>query len=153
MCSSDLLENIEHRSWDDVRDLLAEISSSRAKTGSTPSETATFVFSLKQPVFALLRSLARQDPEAVAEEMWKATTFIDRLALYTTEVFSQSREAIIARQQEEMLELSTPVVELWDGILTLPIVGMVDSQRAAEMTNRLLEAIRSEDTRLNSSHT
>ena len=106
------LDNIDHRSWDEVRDLLAEISSSRAKAGSTPAETATFVLSLKRPLFARLRQFFKGEPETLAGASWAISTLLDKLGLYTIEVFQKTKDQIIVRQQQELLELSTPVVKL-----------------------------------------
>ena len=109
--------------------------------GSTPSETATFVFSLKQPLFARLRRELGRDAEALADEIWRATQLLDKLGLYTTEVYQKSREEVIHRQQQEMLELSTPVVKLWDGILALPLIGTLDSARTQVVMESLLQRI------------
>jgi rsbT co-antagonist protein RsbR len=135
------LENIEHRAWDEVRDLLGEISSSRAKSGSTPSETATFVFSLKQPLFARLRRGFEGEPEALADASWTVSSLLDKLGLYTIEVFQKARDLIIVRQQQELLELSTPVVKLWQGILALPLIGTLDSARTQVVMENILQKI------------
>jgi rsbT co-antagonist protein RsbR len=135
------LQDIEHRSWDEVRDLLAEISSSRAKGGSTPSETATFVFSLKQPLFSHLNAGFAGDPAGLANASWTVNTLLDQLGLYTIEVFQRTRDQIIVRQQQELLELSTPVVKLWDGILALPLIGTLDSARTQVVMENVLQKI------------
>ena len=135
------LENIEHRSWDEVRDLLAEISSSRAKSGSTPSDTATFVFSFKQPVFARLRNGFTDDPQGLAGASWLVSTLLDQLGLYTIEMFQKTKDQIIVRQQQELLELSTPVVKLWNGILALPLIGTLDSARTQVVMENILQKI------------
>ncbi|MCD2518736.1 STAS domain-containing protein [Massilia sp. G4R7] len=135
------LANIDHRSWDEVRDLLAEISSSRAKSGSTPSETATFVFSLKQPLFARLRASFEGEAEALAATSWTINTLLDKLGLYTIEVFQKTKDQIIVRQQQELLELSTPVVKLWNGILALPLIGTLDSARTQVVMENILQKI------------
>ena len=127
--------------WVEVRELLGELSRSRAKQGFTPSETATFLFSLKQPLFEQVRQTYSQDPEALSEQIWAITTLIDQLGLYTVEVFMQSREEAITRQQQEMLELSTPVVRLWDGVLALPLIGTLDSERTQIVMENLLQKI------------
>jgi rsbT co-antagonist protein RsbR len=126
--------------WSEVRGCLEKVSASRAMQGFSPSQTATFVFSLKQPIFARLRAEARTADD-LAENTWRITTLLDSLGLYTTEVFQKSREEIIARQQEEMLELSTPVVTLWDGVLALPLIGTLDSQRTQSVMEALLQRI------------
>jgi rsbT co-antagonist protein RsbR len=135
------LRNVEHRSWDEVRDLLGEISSSRAKGGSTPSETATFVFSLKQPLFSCLNQGFAGDPAALAAASWTIGTLLDKMGLYTIEVFQRARDQIIVRQQQELLELSTPVVKLWDGILALPLIGTLDSARTQVVMENILQKI------------
>ncbi|MES3036851.1 MAG: STAS domain-containing protein [Bdellovibrionota bacterium] len=127
--------------WDSVRKLLAEISKTRGLQGCTPSETATFVFSLKKPLFNLLRKELEGRPQEFANESWRTTETLDKLGLYTTEMYQKSRDEIISRQQEEMLELSTPVVKLWDGILALPMIGTLDSNRTQVVMESLLEKI------------
>lgn len=135
------LENIEHRSWDEARDLLSEISSSRAKSGSTPSETASFVFSLKQPLFAQLTTAFVEEPQTLAAASWAVSSLLDKFGLYTIEVFQKARDQIIVRQQQELLELSTPVVKLWDGILALPLIGTLDSARTQVVMENILQKI------------
>jgi rsbT co-antagonist protein RsbR len=127
-------------SWGKIRDILSELSSARAQQGFSPADTAMFVFSLKQPLFARLRSEVR-DPDALAGVMWEATVIMDKLGLFTTEAFQKSREQVIARQQRELLELSTPVVELWEGVLALPLIGTLDSGRTQVVMESLLEKI------------
>ncbi|HXF11880.1 MAG TPA: RsbRD N-terminal domain-containing protein, partial [Terriglobales bacterium] len=115
--------DLQSSSWQPVREQLAEISRSRAQQGFTPTETATFVLSVKKPLFTLLRDQMGNDASALTAELWATTELIDSLGLYTTEMYLKTREEVIRRQQEEMLELSTPVVKLWDGILALPVIG------------------------------
>jgi len=127
--------------WDEVRTFLASLSRSRAMQGFSPSETALFVFSLKQPLFAALRAKADKDGAALAETLGLATAMLDKLGLYTFEAFQRGREQVIQRQQQELLDLSTPVVELWDGILALPLIGTLDSERTQTVMESLLEGI------------
>jgi rsbT co-antagonist protein RsbR len=127
--------------WDALRDLLAEVSRARSLAGFSPSETATFVFSLKKPLFALIRRELLRDPETLARETWLTTEVLDKLGLYATEVFQQIREDVIQRQQNEMMELSTPVVKLWDGVLALPLIGTLDSARTQVVLENLLTRI------------
>lgn len=134
-------EDIQGAQWAPVREMLGAVSASRARLGFTPSETAAFVFSLKEPLFALLRQQLATDARAIGDETWKATVLVDRLGLYTTEVYQTSREDVIARQHEEMLELSTPVVQLWDSILGLPLIGTLDSARTQVVMESLLQRI------------
>lgn len=125
--------------WSEVREFLSELSKSRAVQGFSPSQVATFVFSLKQPLFDRIRT---QGEEAdIANTMWEATLVLDALGLYTTEIYQQTRESVIARQQEELIELSTPVVELWPGILALPLIGTLDSERTQVVMETLLQRL------------
>ncbi|MDB5326100.1 MAG: anti-sigma-factor antagonist [Phycisphaerales bacterium] len=127
--------------WDGVREMLRGLSESRTQQGFSSSEVATFVFSLKQALIALLRRTLAADPVALADETWRATGLLDQLGLYTVEVFQKTREDVITRQQDEMLELSTPVVKLWDGILALPMIGTLDSGRTQVVMENLLNRI------------
>ena len=128
-------------SWKPVKDTLAEISRDRAVQGFSPSETATFVFSLKQPLFDLVQQQAGQDGKRLAEMFWDLTILLDKLGLYTTEVYQESREAVIHRQQQELMELSTPVVQLWDEVLALPLIGTLDSERTQVVMENLLQRV------------
>jgi rsbT co-antagonist protein RsbR len=134
-------ENTSGAAWTPVREFLTSFSASRAKAGFTPTETASFIFSLKQPVFEALRQELGQDATALASETWRATELLDALGLLTAEAFQKSREDMISRQQAELLELSTPVVQLWDGILALPLIGTLDSSRTQVVMQNLLDAI------------
>lgn len=127
--------------WQPVKEMLGDISRSRAEQGFTPSETASFVFSLKKPLFAQVRNIFRNQPDTLASTTWVLSEVLDNLGLYTTEIYQKSREEIIRRQQEDMLELSTPVVKLWDGVLALPIIGTLDSARTQVVMESLLQAI------------
>ena len=126
--------------WASTREILEDVSRRRVAAGATPSQTAMFVFSLKAPFFAVL-SREIKDADKLAREVWTASLLIDKLGLYTTEVFQKSREEVIARQQEELMELSTPVVELWEGILALPLIGTLDSARTQVVMENLLQEI------------
>ena len=127
-------------SWEGVREFLGDLSRSRARQGFTPSETALFVFSLKEPLFTRMRA-AIKDADELGTAIWDATALLDDLGLFTTEVFQKSREEIIARQQQELLELSTPVTRLWEGVLAVPLVGTLDSARTQVVMESLLEEI------------
>ncbi len=133
-------DDTDSRAYDEVRGLLAEISAARAKQGSTPSETATFIFSLKQPLFNVMRENIA-DAGTLANALWSVSTLLDKLGLYTMEVFQKSRDQIIVRQQQELLELSTPVVKLWQDILALPLIGTLDSARTQVVMESLLQKI------------
>jgi rsbT co-antagonist protein RsbR len=127
--------------WSEVEDFLTELSRTRALQGFNPAETATFVMSLKQPLFRRLQTEFKSDATGLAEGLWEVTTLIDALALQTTAVHQKAREETIARQQRELLELSTPVVQLWDDILALPLVGTLDSDRTQIVMETLLQKI------------
>ena len=127
--------------WKPVLDFLAATSKTRAAQGFTPTETATFIFSLKQPVFTRLKKEAGSNASILADEIWTATMLTDKLGLYTAEAFQKSREDIIRRQQTEILELSTPVIKLWEGILVLPLIGTLDSSRTQVVMESLLQNI------------
>lgn len=133
--------NIQGAAWNGLRELLGKISASRAIQGFTPGETATFVFSFKKPFFARLREDFKQDAEALFRELWTASQLLDELGLYTTECSQKSREGVIARQQKEMMELSTPVVKLFDKVLALPLIGTLDSARTQMVMESLLKEI------------
>jgi rsbT co-antagonist protein RsbR len=127
--------------WPAMQALLEEISASRVLDGFSPSQTASFVFSLKEPLFTLLRGAIGHDAQRLADETLLASQLLDKLGLYTFEAFQKTREEVIGRQQEELLELSTPVVELSKGILALPLIGTLDSTRTQIVMESLLERI------------
>ena len=138
--TSGQFEDITTPSWADTRLILDEVSRGRALRGATPTQTATFVFSLKAPLFELLGREIKDAP-TLAREVWIATVLLDKLGLYTTEIFQKSREEVIQRQQDELLELSTPVVTLWQGVLALPLIGTLDSNRTQVVMENLLQTI------------
>jgi rsbT co-antagonist protein RsbR len=125
--------------WSGVRDLLSNVSRTRARQGFTPTETATFVFSLKKPIFEMLQREAGNAD--VFQLLWSVTLIFDALGLFAVETYQKGREEIIARQQQELMELSTPVVELWHGVLALPLIGTLDSARTQVVMESLLQAI------------
>lgn len=133
--------DINMPTWANVREILTNISNARARQGFTPAETASFIFSLKQPLFAHLQEDLTEEPLALNEETWSASLLLDALGLFTTEVYQKSREETIIRQQQELLELSTPVVRLWDGVLALPLIGTLDSARTQIVMENLLTQI------------
>jgi rsbT co-antagonist protein RsbR len=133
--------NTQSSAYDAMHAMLGETSRTRAVQGFSARDTATFIFSVKQPLFTAIRQSLSQDSTAMADEMWLTTEIIDSLGLYTTDAYLKAREETIRRQQEEMLELSTPVVKLWEGILALPLIGTLDSARTQIVMESLLEAI------------
>jgi rsbT co-antagonist protein RsbR len=134
-------DDINVAAWQPLKDLLAGLSASRAVQGFTPSETAMFVLSLKTPLFSLIRVQNGTSADQLYAEITATDDFIDKLALHTTDSFIHGRDQVISRQQEEMLELSTPVVTLWDGIVALPLIGTLDSARTQVVMESLLQAI------------
>jgi rsbT co-antagonist protein RsbR len=135
------LSDIQNPAYKPTLEMLEDFSRSRSHQGFTPSETATFVFSLKQSLFSALRKFGENDPVQLVDNMLTSDLLLDKLGLYTTEVYQRSREEVIRRQQEEMLELSTPVVQLWEGIVALPLIGTLDSARTSVVMETLLQTI------------
>ena len=133
--------DIQSPAWANVRQMLDDISVSRAEQGFSPSETAAFVFSLKETLFDQLNSDLAQDPKAAALAVMYTSQLLDRLGLHTTEIYQTGREKVIVRQQQELMELSTPVVTLWDGVLALPVIGTLDSSRTQVVMENLLQRI------------
>jgi rsbT co-antagonist protein RsbR len=135
------VDNIDGSAWAPIREILTELSATRAKEGYSPTETASFVFSLKHPLFSVLREANGANAEALADAVWETTQLIDKLGLLTMEAFQKTREEVISRQQTELLELSTPVVRLWENVLALPLIGTLDSARTQIVMQNLLDAI------------
>jgi rsbT co-antagonist protein RsbR len=139
--ASGRLDDIGTADWVLMRELLEDISRDRAVQGYSPSETAIFVFALKEPLFELLHQDLASDAGLLAKETLIVSGLIDRLGLHTIECYARIREEVITRQQQELLELSTPVVELWEGILALPLIGTLDSSRTQIVMESLLQRI------------
>lgn len=139
--SSGKVEGADSLQWEPVRDFLTGISRSRAMQGFSAEQTATFIFSLKQVLFQHLRQQFDKNPKAMADEIWNASVLIDSLGMHTFNTYQQAREEVISRQQQELLELSTPVVKLWDGVLALPMIGTLDSARTQTVMETLLQRI------------
>ena len=133
--------DIEAAPWDDTRHMLTEISQARVRQGFSSIETASFIFSLKDPLCTYLRAELASDPALLIEETAATSSLFDRLGLFTVEVYQKAREQIILRQQQELLELSTPVVQLWEGVLALPLIGTLDSARTQVVMESLLQKI------------
>src|SRR5262245_52945345 len=131
----------DHAAYGPVRDMLGDVSRSRAIQGFSPTETATFVFSLKRALFDALNREKQLSPIELARITWTATLLLDSLGLFTMEVYQKAREEVIARQQLEITELSTPVVKLWDGVLALPLIGTLDSERTQVVMENLLQSL------------
>ena len=139
--ASDNFLDIQRPIWEPVLGFISEVSRSRAIQGFTPTETATFVLSLKQPLFVRLRKIHDGQPDYLFADLWNATVLLDKLGLYATEVFQKSREEVIGRQQNEMFQLSSPVVQLWQGILGISIIGNFDSKRTQLVMETLLKRL------------
>ena len=133
--------DVQSPAWANVRQMLEDISVSRAQQGFSPSETALFIFSLKETLFEQLNGELTKDPKALAAAIIDTNQLLDKLGLYTTEVYQTGREKVIVRQQQELMELSTPVVTLWDGVLALPVIGTLDSSRTQVVMENLLQRI------------
>lgn len=142
------ISDINTAAWGEVRDLLARVSSLRVDHGFSPSETATFIFSLKKPLFSFLRDEYATDPNTLADTMWASTELLDSLGLYTTEIYQKERERVIAQQRQEIYELSTPVVQLWDHILAVPLIGTLDSIRTQSVMESVLNKIVETNSRI-----
>jgi rsbT co-antagonist protein RsbR len=127
--------------WQEIRHFLEQLSRERVLKGFNSSETASFLFSLKRPLFELLQQNLTDDPKALGDQLWAISELIDGLGLHSVKVYQKTREDVIQRQQEEMLELSTPVVKLWEGVLALPMIGTLDSQRTQVVMESLLQRI------------
>jgi rsbT co-antagonist protein RsbR len=135
------IDDSNSEGWQAVREFLEDLSRQRVLAGFSSDETATFVFSLKRPLFDALGRECSNDSERFARELWTTTELLDKLGLHTVRTFQASREEVIGRQQTELLELSTPVVKLWDGILALPMIGTLDSARTQIVMESLLQKI------------
>ncbi|MEC4722695.1 STAS domain-containing protein [Noviherbaspirillum sp. CPCC 100848] len=135
------IQDIEAANWTDTLQLLTEISQARVRQGFSPIETAMFIFSLKEPLFAHLRTALANDARELAEQTAVTSTLFDKLGLFTIQVYQSTREQVIQRQQQELLELSTPVVQLWQNVLALPLIGTLDSARTQVVMENLLQKI------------
>lgn len=133
--------DVQSATFSQVRDFLVDAAKSRMEQGFTPAETAMFVLSLKQPLFNALRDELKSNPTELIDEIWASGNLLDKLSMLTVSTAVGYREQTIVRQQEEMLELSTPVIKLWDGILGLPLIGTLDSARTQVVMESLLTAI------------
>jgi rsbT co-antagonist protein RsbR len=133
--------NLGGASWIEARGFLERLSRTRALRGFDSQHTASFIFSLKRPLFARLQAVYQGDDKQLVEQLWAISELIDTLGMHTIQTFQKTREEVIKRQQEELLELSTPVVKLWEGVLALPMIGTLDSQRTQVVMESLLQRI------------
>jgi rsbT co-antagonist protein RsbR len=140
-CRDGNVTDTDGPSFAPLREILADLSRTRALAGFSPTETAKFILSLKQPLFARLRAVLAAEPDRLAAETLTGSELIDALGLFMMEAFQRAREEVIIRQQTEIAELSTPVVKLWQGVLALPLIGTLDSARTQVVMENLLESI------------
>ncbi len=139
--NSDGIKDIDSAGWAETRNLLGHISANRVRQGYSSIETANFVFSLKEPLTAHLQKEFDGEPATLVNEITATNALFDKLGLFTVDAYQKSREEIILRQQRELLELSTPVVQLWKGVLALPLIGTLDSARTQVVMESLLQSI------------
>ena len=135
------LTRFDETGWSRTRSVLSELSQSRAAQGASAGETSYFVLAIKKPLFAGLGHLLDADPQRAFKALWAASTLVDRMAQWTATTYQRSREDVIQRQQQELLELSTPVVKLWEGVLAVPMIGTLDSSRTQLVMESLLTRI------------
>jgi len=135
------LARFDDAAWTRTRSVLAALSQSRAAQGSTAGETSYFVAAIKKPLFIGLQKLLAADAKAAFDTAWTASTLVDKMAQFTVTTYQRSREEVIQRQQQELLELSTPVVKLWEGVLAVPMIGTLDSSRTQLVMESLLTRI------------
>ncbi|HEY1399815.1 STAS domain-containing protein, partial [Roseateles sp.] len=134
-------DNFDDAAWTNVRAVLGQLSASRAAQGSTAADTSRFVLALKKPLFAGVQRKFAGDAATLGDAIWAISSLLDNMAQYTVTTYQRSREEIIGRQQQELLELSTPVVKLWEGVLAVPMIGTLDSGRTQLVMEALLQRI------------
>lgn len=131
----------QHEGADPVEELLEELTITRARKGYSPRETGVYLFSLKDALLSTLNEEIKDDPRALYEGSGKVSSLLDSLAINSFETFIKGREEVILRQTDEITEISTPVIRVWDGILALPIIGTLDSSRTQVVMENLLSQI------------
>ena len=135
------LNRLDDAAWGKTRGVLAALSQSRAAQGASAGDTSHFVMSIKKPLFDALQKDLGEDAKGALQAVWIASTLVDKLAQFTATTYQRSREEVIQRQQQELLELSTPVVKLWEGVLAVPMIGTLDSSRTQLVMESLLTRI------------
>ncbi|CAN5349806.1 STAS domain-containing protein [soil metagenome] len=133
--------NVESDAWSGVRIVLEGLSRERAAQGRTAGETSAFVLKLKTPIFNAIPQYAGADQGKLVATVGQVSELIDNLAQWTVTTYQRAREEVIERQQQELLELSTPVIKLWDGVLAVPMIGTLDSSRTQLVMESLLQRI------------
>lgn len=130
--------DLESESAGELRAVLAELSRGRARQGFTATETAISVYALKDVLLELLEADAT---DTALRDYVAFSCLVDQMGLFTFESFVRTRESLIADQAEQLLELSTPVVKIWEGVVAVPLVGTLDSARAQVVMERLLQTL------------
>lgn len=138
---SEVYDNLELPAFQEAVVMLQDISATRAKQGFPSSETALYILSFKDALLEYLQGYFGDDPEFLNNEIQKMNKIIDNLTLFAVETFAKIREQIIGQQSQSLLELSTPAIKLWDEILLIPVVGIIDTARAQLLIESLLSAI------------
>ena len=141
-------ENFQQPAWAPLRQTLEGLSRSRAAQGQSAGDTSAFVLAFKRPLFTLVqRDLAGKGEQQMAV-VWAISALVDRMAQSTVTTYQQTREEIITRQQQDLLELSTPVIKLFEGVLAVPMIGTLDSARTQVVMETLLQRIVETGSRL-----
>ena len=134
-------DSLDGDAWTPLKQVLEEISRSGAAQGVTAAWTSAFVLALKKPLFVSIQQRLASDPTTMFKAIWEVSSLVDRLSQHTLTTYQKSREDVIGRQQQELLELSTPVVKLWEGVLAVPMIGTLDSSRTQLVMESLLQRI------------
>lgn len=135
------ISDLESDAFEPVHEVLSGISISRARQGFSPKETGFYVFSLKDALLKNLQAELKNDPVSMIDAFTKVNKLMDNLGIITFETFIKGREEVILRQTDEITEISTPVIQVWEGILALPIIGTLDSARTQVVMENLLQEI------------
>ena len=133
-------ENLNSPEFEQVYDLLIGISSSRAKRGFSPRENAQYLISFKEAASQILSEIVK-DPASLYNANLQLATVLDNMTIMTFEAFMKGREDVISRQTDEISEISTPVIRVWEGVVALPIIGTLDSSRTQVVMENLLQQI------------
>ena len=141
-------DQLEAAAWKPLRESLEALSRDRAARGRSAGETSRFVLAFKKPFFSALQAQDGGDPALMLPALWSLSSLADQMAEWTVTTYQRTREEIIQRQQRELMELSTPVIQLWHGVLAVPMIGTLDSARTQTVMETLLEAIAKGDVRL-----
>ncbi|HET8746056.1 MAG TPA: STAS domain-containing protein [Ramlibacter sp.] len=141
-------ENFEAPAWSALRGALESLSRSRAAQGQSAGDTSVFVLAFKRPLFGLIQDRMKAQPERQMAAVWTLSVLVDRMAQWTVSTYQQTREDLIKRQQQDLLELSTPVIKLFEGVLAVPMIGTLDSSRTQVVMETLLQRIVETGSRL-----